>query len=288
MKISFHTDAFNTSFKSFDHALNFASKNTIKYIECGVIEGACWIQGLGYFPHISLLDDPIMMKEKMQALGIEFSQIDAAYPLSNPEAPYVAVPYILNAMRWAKLVGCKRIATTDGLDKPDSMDEKEAMAHMKRQYLEILRYAEKYEIFINIEVHGYFTTNPEMLEEMLAFSDSPYLGLNLDTGNSFIAGRDPVAFAKQFIKRINHVHIKDVSEELAAALRGEDTGIALSQSSAGEGVNAGNIVEILKLLKADGYNGHLSLECDGFGGSGLLKSVNWLRARLAELGIKEG
>ncbi len=287
MKISFHTDAFNTSFKSFDYALNFAAKNNIKYIECGVIEGACWIQGLGYFPHISLLDDPLELKDKMQALGVEFSQIDAAYPLSNKESAYVGVPYILKAMQWAKLVGCKRIATTDGLDKPNGISDEDCMAHMKRQYLEILRYAERYEIFINIEVHGYFTTDPMRLEEMLNFSPSPFLRLNLDTGNSFIAGRNPVEFAKKFINKINHVHIKDVSAELAAALRGEDTGIALSQSSVGEGVNAANIADILKLLKENGYSGHLSIECDGFGGPGLIKSVNWLRSKMNELEIAE-
>ena len=46
---------------------------------------------------------------------------------------------------------------------------------------------------MNIEPHGYFTTNPNAMAEMLAFVESPFLWMNMDTGNTFIAGRDPVA-----------------------------------------------------------------------------------------------
>jgi hypothetical protein len=44
------------------------------------------------------------------------------------------------------------------------------------------------QIIVNIEPHGYFTTNPDRMEEMLAFVDSPWLRMNMDTGNTFIAG----------------------------------------------------------------------------------------------------
>jgi sugar phosphate isomerase/epimerase len=50
----------------------------------------------------------------------------------------------------------------------------------------------------------------------------------VDTGNTFIAGQDPVAYLKKFITRVKHVHVKDVSASLAAAVRGGQTGIALS------------------------------------------------------------
>ena len=68
---------------------------------------------------------------------------------------------------------------------------------------------------MNVELHGYFTTNPDMMARILAFSDSEYFNVNLDTGNTFIAGQDPVAFAKRFLDRVNHVHVKDVSQSLA-------------------------------------------------------------------------
>lgn len=107
----------------------------------------------------------------------------------------------------------------------------EAMALMKESYKQIIDVAEKYEIDITIEVHGYFTNNIERLGEMLHFVDSPRLMLNLDTSNSFIAGGNPVDFANRFAKKVSHVHIKDVSQELAEKARGNDTGIAMSHSA---------------------------------------------------------
>jgi sugar phosphate isomerase/epimerase len=54
------------------------------------------------------------------------------------------------------------------------------------------------------------------MEKMLAFVDSPYLRMNMDTGNTFIAGQDPVAFLTKFKNKVSHVHVKDVSDTLAA------------------------------------------------------------------------
>ena len=72
------------------------------------------------------------------------------------------------------------------------------MEMMKRSYSQILEVAERYQMIIDIEPHGYYTTKPEFMEKMLAFVDSPYLRMNMDTGNTFIAGQDPVAFLKKF------------------------------------------------------------------------------------------
>jgi len=287
MKISFHTDAFNTSFKDFQYCLDWAEQHDVHWIECGLIDGVSWIHGLGYQPHVALYQDPLMLRRKMEKQGIRFSQVDAAFPLSGIDGPSLGLPYVLKTLPWAKLAGSERIATTDGLHRPEGLSDDEAMEMMKRQYTQILEVAEVYEIFINIEVHGYFTTNPDMLERMLDFVDSDYFRLNLDTGNSFIAGQDPVAFCERFKEKINHVHVKDVSESLAAAVRGGQTGIALSNCSVGDGVNADNIKQCIGILRDTGYTGHLSIECEGEGGPLLEKSLNWLRATLGELGIPE-
>src|SRR6056297_2616756 len=285
MKIGFHTDAFNSAVFSFEKALNWAKENDVHFIECGVIEGLSWIHGLGYFPHISLSEDPIAIRQLMEKYDVQFSQIDAAYPLSGENGFFYGTRYVLKSIQWAKLNGCRNIATTDGLKKPDNLTEEESMALMKRSYKKIIETAELYDINVNIEVHGHFTTNPELLERMLNFVDSDRFGLNLDTGNSFIAGHDPVEFAKRFLSKIKHVHIKDVPKSLADQLREKDTGIGISQSAIGEGVNAENIKTILKMLRDDGYNGVISMECEGQGGPLIEKSLKWLRKTLEELNI---
>jgi len=285
MRIGFHTDAFNSSYWNFEKCLQWAQANNVHRIECGVIDGVSWIHGLGYQPHIALYEDPVLLRKKMDTYGVQFSQVDAAFPLSGTEGPIYGVPYVLKTIPWAKLAGCERIATTDGLHKPEGLSDNEAMEIMKRSYGQIIEVAEAYEMTISIEVHGYFTTNPDMMAKMLAFCDSPYLRLNMDTGNSYIAGQDPVAFCDRFKDKVTHVHVKDVSESLAAAVRGNQTGIAVSQCAIGDGVNGGNIKKVLTILRDRGFDGVLSMECEGAGGPMIEKSLTWMRKTLGELNI---
>ncbi len=287
MNIGFHTDAFNSAYWSFEKCLQWAQRNDVHWIECGLIDGVSWIHGLGYQPHVALYEDPVLLRRKMDQYGVRFSQVDAAYPLSGEDGPLRGVPYVMKSIAWAAQIGCPCVDTTDGLHAPEGLSDQEALALMKRSYQQILRVAEAHQIIVNIEPHGYFTTNPDLMAEMQAFSASPFLRMNLDTGNTFIAGRDPVAFLKRFLSRVSHVHVKDVSESLAKALRGGATGIAVSQCSLGGGVNADNIKQCLALLRDAGYAGAISIECEGQGGPMIEQSLTWLRATLKGLGIQE-
>jgi sugar phosphate isomerase/epimerase len=284
MKIGFHTDAFNSSYWSFEKCLQWAQKNKVHFIECGLIDGVSWIHGLGYQPHVALYEDPVLLRRKMEKCGVKFSQVDAAYPLSGKDGPLRGVPYVMKSIAWAAQAGSPCVDTTDGMHAPEGLNDTEALDLMKREYEQIIEVAEAHKIIVNIEPHGYFTTKPQMMEKMLAFVDSPWLRMNMDTGNTYIAGQDPVAFLKRFIKKVSHVHVKDVSESLAKVARGGMTGIAVSACAIGDGVNADNIRECLKLLKAAGYNGMLSMECEGAGGPMIEKSLKWLR-ETSELGI---
>lgn len=283
MEIGFHTDAFNSAYWSFDQCLAWAHRQDLHWIECGTIDGVSWIHGLGYQPHVALWEDPLALRLKMDQLGIQFSQLDAAFPLSRPEGASLGVEYVLHSIRWAHIAGCPRIDTTDDRFKPEGVTDREALEHMRRIYTQIVRVAERYGIVINIEPHGYFTTKPEYMEEMLRFVDSSCLRMNMDTGNTFIAGQDPVAFLERFKAQVNHVHIKDVSASLAASARGELTGIAVSQCAIGEGVNAVSIRKCINMLAAAGYDGILSLECEGQGGPMIEQSLGWMRRLLQEV-----
>ncbi len=282
IEIGFHTDAFNSAYWSFEQCLQWAQRHDVHWIECGTIDGVSWLHGLGYQPHVSLTEDPLALREKMARYGVRFSQLDAAYPLSLPNAPSLGLTYILNSMRWAYLVGCDHIDTTDHMHKPASMSDEQALEMMKRVYGEVLEAAERYRMTIDIEPHGYYTTKPEFMARMLAFSDSPYLRMNMDTGNTFIAGQDPVAFLERFKHKVSHVHVKDVSASLAAAMRGELTGIAVSATAIGDGVNVDNIRRCFDILVDIGYDGVVSIECEGQGGPMIEKSLAWVRELVAD------
>jgi sugar phosphate isomerase/epimerase len=235
-----------------------------------------------------LYEDPVLLRRKMEDYGVQFSQVDAAYPLSGKDGPLRGVPYVMKSIAWAAQAGSPCVATTDGLHAPEGLKDEESMDLMKRSYEQIIEVAEAHKIIVTIEIHGYFTTKPDYMARMLDFVDSPYLQMNLDTGNSFIAGQDPIAFATRFLTKIAHTHIKDVSESLAAATRGKQTGIAVSQCALGDGVNAQNIKKCLTILRDHGFDGTLSMECEGAGGPMIEKSLKWLRNAAAELKIATG
>jgi len=281
LELGFHTDAFTSAFWSFEQCLAWAQARDLHWIECGTIDGVSWIHGLGYHPHVALWEDPVLLRNKMDRYGVAFSQLDAAFPLSTPEGATIGLDYVLHTIPWAKLAGCPRIDTTDDPKRPEGLTDREAMQQMRRIYARILRVAEAYQITINIEPHGYYTTKPDFLEEMLSFVDSPYLGLNLDIGNIFIAGHDPVEFVERFHSRISHVHVKDVSHSLAES-QGEMTGIASSHCAIGEGMNAANIRRCVELLAGYGYRGILTIECEAQ--SGMMEaSVAWMNRLIADI-----
>jgi len=286
VRIGFHTDAFNTAFWSFEKCLEWASANDVHYIECGLIDGVSWLHGLGYQPHVALYEDPVLLRRKMDRYGVRFSQVDAAYPLSGSDGPLRGVPYVMKSIAWAAQAGSPCVATTDGLHMPEGLTEEQSLDIMKRSYEQIIEVADAHEIIVNIEVHGYFTTKPKFMEKMLAFVDSKWLRMNMDTGNTFIAGQEPTEFLARFIDKVTHVHVKDVSESLAAVARGGQTGIALSHCALGDGVNAENIKTCLGMLRDHGYQGVLSMECEGAAGPMIEKSLAWVKKTCGELGIE--
>jgi len=277
IEIGFHTDAFNSSYWNFEQCLQWAQKNDVHWIECGSIDGVSWIHGLGYQPHLALWEDPLDWKEKMAGYVVRMSQMDAAFPVSLPEGSRLGIDYIINTIRWAYLAGCTHIDTTDDRFAPKGMSDAQALDMMKGIYEQVMVVAEKYKMIIDIEPHGYYTTKPEFMEKMLSFVDSPYLRMNMDTGNTFIAGQDPVAFLQKFKHKVSHVHVKDVSESLAQSLRGELTGIAVSQCAIGDGVNGENIKKCFDILADMQFDGVVSLECEGDGGPMIEKSLHFVR-----------
>ena len=280
LKLGMHVDNWRHFDVSHEVPCQFAADNDMEYVEFGTIDGDYFIQALGYNPHIPLHSDPLELKAYLDGLGLKTSQLDAAYPMSSPQGQYRGIGYTIRAIQFAKALDCPCVDTTDGGKKPAGYTDAEVMSLIKQYYRVVLEWAERYDIVINVEPHGPYTTNPDSMEEILGFFDSPYLRMNFDTGNTFIAGQDPVAFVKRFADKISHCHIKDVSAELAEAVRGGETGIACSVVAIGEGVNAENIAGCIELLKDADWDGVLSVECEAAPGK-VEQSLEWLRKEIA-------
>ena len=263
IEIGLHTDNWRTLSGSFEMAAESAVRHGIEHIEFAVIHGQYFIQAMGYDPSVSLQANPRALMRYCDERGLKISQIDGSYPLMGPDGSAFGVQYVQQSIRFAAEIGCPMVDTVDGAFEIPGCDKEEVFRITCDNYRQVLPWAEDYNVIINVEPHGPYTTDGEFMERLYAYFDSEYLRFNFDTGNSFIAGLDPLEYLKRFRKYLSHAHIKDVSEELAAALRGEETGIACSTVPIGGGVNAGNIAKCIEYLKETDWDGVVSIECYG-------------------------
>ena len=281
IELGMHTDNWRPLSKSFEFAVQKIVETGLKHIEFAVIHGQNFIQALGYDPGVSLQTNPRALRHYIEDRGLAVSQIDGSYPMMGPNGSAFGVQYVQQSIRFAAEVGCPMVDTVDGAFEIPGLTVDEVFRITCDNYRQCLRWAENYGIIINVETHGPYTTNPEFMHRLFECFDSEYLRLNLDTGNTFISGRDPLEFCREFRKYLTHCHLKDVSPVLAASLRGEDTGIGSSEVSVGAGVNAESIQNCLAYLQETGWDGVASIECHG-SDENILASVEFLRGALAE------
>ena len=109
-----------------------------------------------------------------------------------------------------------------------------------------------------LELHNALTARPDCLRRLLQRFGPDELGVNFDTGNCFLAGNDPVAYAASVADRIVHVHIKDIPASQLPE-RGKVTGTRVGVA-VGEGVV--DLAGVVAALAKAGYAGVLSIECD--------------------------
>lgn len=280
LKLGMHVDNWRHLDVTYEVPCEFARTHGLEYIEFGTIDGEYFVQALGYNPHIPLDSDPVRLRHYLESMGLKMSQLDAAYPISTPEGQYRGVNYTIRAIRFAAAVGCPCVDTTDGARRPAGYSDEEVLALIRQYYRVVLEWAESHDVIINVEPHGPYTTDPDMMERILSLYETPRLRMNFDTGNTFIAGQDPVKFLKRFRHKVSHLHIKDVSEDLARRVRGEETGIPTSVVAIGEGVNAENIAGCIEILKDMNWDGVLSIEAEAAPGK-IEQSVEWLRREIA-------
>ena len=261
--IGLHTDNWRPLSQSFEAACEKIAALGIKHIEFAVIHGQNFIQALGYDPGISLQSNPRALRKYLDKLGLEVTQIDGSYPMMGPNGSAFGVQYVQQSIRFAAEIGCPMVDTVDGAFEIPGMSVEEVFRVTCDNYRQCLPWAEDYNVVINVETHGPYTSNQEFMLRLFETFDSPYLRFNFDTGTTFIAGKDPLEFCKTFRKYLTHCHIKDVSPALAAAVRGEETGIGSSEVPVGGGVNADNIRAVICYLQETDWDGAVSIECSG-------------------------
>ena len=250
----------------------------VRLVELTTATGYNLLEGLGFSPYVSIDHDPYIIRDILRKYDLELTSIDADWPIWD----YNCIGVLNKTIVWADMLGCDMIITTDSDQYPEGRTEEEWFDIIKYHFSCVLPVATRHNVKIAIEPHGKLTTKPDTLLRLVTQNNSNLIGINFDTGNSFIAGEDPVAFTEKVKDYIIHMHLKDVSKSLAAAMRGEKTGIASSEAALGEGVNAENISKCLDIMIATGRDIPVSPEA---GGHALMtKSIQWLKKLLKSKG----
>ena len=95
--------------------------------------------------------------------------------------------------------------------------------------------AEPRGILIGLEPHQQYSKHPEGLDRIYNLVKSPAIGINFDTGNSYLCGHDPYAWLERVADRLVHLHAKDISTQQSASERGKVTGTPVG-CACGDGV----------------------------------------------------
>ncbi|MEW6354927.1 MAG: sugar phosphate isomerase/epimerase family protein [Planctomycetota bacterium] len=252
MKLTAQADSYRTEEHDFAYAVAKTKELGFKYIEPEVMTGRCLLNIHGYCNITSLEDDPMDMRKMIEKAGLKVACLSAHTNLINTE---YGVDYLRKAFRFAYILGAPIVNTAEGVKPPD-MPDKVAFNIIQYNLETLLKTAENYNIKLSVEPHGIYTTKAEGLLKIMSLADSPYLGINFDTGNTTVAGSDAVKTLKAVLKHVIHVHVKDIKRAEVDA--SHETGV-----TAGCAIGDGevDIEGCIKLLKGRKYDGALAIEC---------------------------
>ena len=228
--------------RSFEWGVEKAAQLGYEYVEPMVHLGRELLSEAGYFHSVSMLDDPYRIRRACQRAGIRLSALSAHCPLCKPE---ISTEYLKQAVRFAAECGARVINTDEG-PKPDWTTVEEDHVLMKYVLQEAAAVAEPRGILIGLEPHQQYSKTPAGLDRIYGLVDSPAIGINFDTGNSYLAGEDPIAWLQHVRDRLVHLHAKDISVVQSESERGKVTGTPVG-CACGEGmIDWARVIEVCR------------------------------------------
>jgi sugar phosphate isomerase/epimerase len=217
--------------KPFEWGVEKAAELGYTHVEPMVHLGRELLSEAGYFHSVSMLDDPLRIKRACQRAGVKLSGLSAHTPLTKPE---IGTEYLKQAIRFAAECGAPVVNTDEG-PKQGWSTEDEDFVLMRYTLMEASKVAEPRGILIGIECHQQYSKHPDGLDRIQRLVKRPSIGINFDTGNAFLCGHDPYQWLKRVVKRLVHLHAKDISVQQGGTERGKVTGTPVG-CACGDGV----------------------------------------------------
>ena len=228
-------------------------------------DGATLGTEYGFAASFSLDSHPKVILYMVKEFNLELTSVCAHANLLDPTSPTrYGTAQIIKAIKLAHFLGVKQVITAEGDPRTEfghKLTDAERLFSIREKLYEPILWAEELGIELLLEPHGMMTdTVANMTRVLDALGHEKTVGINLDTGNSWLGGGDPLQFVKTFKKRIKHVHWKDMPAEMESK-RGTLFGCGMAVIPLGAGVVG--IEAIVKELKKIGFDGPTTLEVAG-------------------------
>lgn len=254
-RIAVNMEFVRSADKGFEAGVAIAAELGYKLIEPMVHTGWELLSEVNYFHSFSMEEDALLLKEICDRHGVRARSLSGHSPLMKPEA---AVPRLTRAIQLAAQIGAGFV-NTDEMVKPDWMDDDLAHEVMRYTLTKAELVAARHGVYVCVEPHGIYTKTSAGLLKIVNLVKSPWIGVNWDTGNSYLAGvEDPYDALKRVRAHVRHVHAKDISMQHSAAERGKVTGTPVG-CACGEGVVEWE--RVLRILDPLDREIILSVEC---------------------------
>jgi inosose dehydratase len=213
--------------------------------------GGSMLGSAGFSPTVSLDENPFEVTRLFEKYGIEPSTVCAHAMLLEPSNPGLfGTAEIMKAVKFAAAIGIKDVVTTETDPRSEwalNLSYDQQIFTIAEKLYTPVRMAADYGVHLLLEPHGPVTDTIQGIQDVMDMLGNPdSLGVNLDTGNSWLGGADPVEMAKVFKDKIHHVHWKDLGKEWVEK-RGTLYGCGFSTIALGDGVvDIAGVCQVLK------------------------------------------
>ncbi|MDB6003902.1 MAG: hypothetical protein JWR15_889, partial [Prosthecobacter sp.] len=192
------------------------------------------------------VDEAFLLEVKRRAYlrGVQLAGTAVGNNFALPKGEKLSeqIAYTKKWIDYSAIMGAPHIRVFAGPQSKE-LSEEQAVTNCQESYQECLDYAAKKGVFLGLENHGGIVAEPENLIKMVKAANSPWAGINLDSGNFHT--EDPYADLAKIAPYAVNVQLKmEISRKGAA--KGE------SEPS--------DVKRVIQIMRDANYQGWFTLE----------------------------
>ncbi|MBZ4644513.1 MAG: inosose dehydratase [Petroclostridium sp.] len=220
--------------------------------------------------------DPAVLKKALDLRNIQicnawFSAFLTTKPLEETVAAFIKHRDFLHAMG-AKMIGvAEQGHSIQGMMDVPVFDKKpvftdEEWEKLARGLEELGRLAAEKGMLVSYHHHmGTGVQTTEEIDRLMEMTDSTLVHLLFDTGHLAFSGEDAEAILRKYVKRVKHVHLKDVRKDILARVKPEKMSFLKAVKEGvftvpGDGMI--NFEPLFKILAENNYEGWFVVEAE--------------------------